>query len=530
VPQTPYARLLVSVNGGPPQTGGIEVTYGNSIGLYAESTVGWGIPAAVWQITTYPPGWPVPPGWSVDPVSNTYFIAANVSALPPFVLPASSTNLWGKWKLRLLVNGGGGALTDASTSLEIVSPHGLHDLAPGEGSEFGDERSWIGPHQENLRLLDGAVGVAQGTVASVNVTPPITNTGTPTAPVLGIAPVTEAAAGAMLPADKAKLDNATSAATPSTLVARDATGNSSFNAVFIVSGYFVPAQGVFSLLQVQATSGVGKPASVRAQMGAAGASGGSLTLGGGDAGTPGQANTFAGSTLIQLGAPDAATLRSAPLQLLAGPTGAFLSVACVGTTAVFSAPSALMWAVAANALELDATGIYLTTPLVGWRNAAAAPTANPPSGVDVYAFGSALYARSQNGVLTTLAAVGTPGGTSKISDRIDVHLQTQNNAETLLFSYPLPVNSTGQFTLDLVAHNLASGARGWVSRKFRVSGGSGTAQVRPSNQVPIPDDDATGGSKVTASVAGNDLVVYVTGVTGTTLQWRATGTVELFVP
>lgn len=59
--------------------------------------------------------------------------------------------------------------------------------------------------------------------ADLQVTAPITNSGTQDAPNIGISAATSGAAGSMSAADKAKLDAATDAATNSTLVMRDAS-------------------------------------------------------------------------------------------------------------------------------------------------------------------------------------------------------------------------------------------------------------------------------------------------------------------
>ena len=68
-------------------------------------------------------------------------------------------------------------------------------------------------------------------VQSVSVTAPITQTGTATDPNIGITPATTGAAGSLSAADKTKLDNATDANTPSTLVMRDASGNFQANVI-----------------------------------------------------------------------------------------------------------------------------------------------------------------------------------------------------------------------------------------------------------------------------------------------------------
>ncbi|HEX9986909.1 MAG TPA: hypothetical protein VGE45_00310 [Chloroflexia bacterium] len=73
------------------------------------------------------------------------------------------------------------------------------------------------------RVVEVSEGVDEG-VASVAVTAPLTDTGTPDVPVLGIEPATIFTPGSMSTADKAMLDAATDAPTVSTLMRRDAVG------------------------------------------------------------------------------------------------------------------------------------------------------------------------------------------------------------------------------------------------------------------------------------------------------------------
>jgi hypothetical protein len=63
------------------------------------------------------------------------------------------------------------------------------------------------------------------------VTAPITKTGTAAAPIIGIDPATDLLPGSMSAADKAKLDAATALATPSTLMFRDANGDTAVNKI-----------------------------------------------------------------------------------------------------------------------------------------------------------------------------------------------------------------------------------------------------------------------------------------------------------
>jgi hypothetical protein len=520
---------LVTVNGGAPQRGGIAANFGDTLQLYADSTIGWSIPAAVWEITTYPAGWPPPSGWSVDTTTKAYFILGNLSSLPPFQLPDASTGLWGKWKFRLRVNGGGGPLTDWSTAVEIVSPHGVHDLASSEGSEFGAERGWPRDQQQNLRLLDKAVAGAGSTLASIGVTPPLVSTGPPNAPVLGIVSATPAADGAMSHQDKAKLDGATPNPAPATLVARDTLGGSTFHVLGVEAGIVVAATGTLNVSQAPATSGPGAQGSIRAQQGAAGQSGAALLLGGGDAGTPGGPNAWAGNTLLQLGQLDAATQSSAALQLLAGPTGAFLTVACKGGTAALTVATGLTLAAGAARLALTPAGLALTVPVVQVANTPAPPPANPPAGLLLYAEAGAWKARSAAGVIATLAPAGTAGPTLQLLDVVMASFQTGDNTSKVLLVYPVPANALLELDISVQVHNTANGFGSWFRRIVRVKRDGGAPILKPV-VTPMPDDDETGGLSVAAALSGGNVEVIVTGIASVTLVWFVTSRIQGFVP
>jgi len=63
---TPYARLLVSLNGGAAAAGGIEAAASDDVDFVYESTIGWpSSPAPYLEIYEAPVGWsPVPStGW-----------------------------------------------------------------------------------------------------------------------------------------------------------------------------------------------------------------------------------------------------------------------------------------------------------------------------------------------------------------------------------------------------------------------------------------------------------------------------------
>ncbi len=178
MPSTPYARLQVAVNGGGVQTGGITAPASATIQLSAESTVGWGSnpasPVARWEISSYPSGFGQPAGWSTDPVSGAYYYLSN-SPPPSFALGGSS--LWGKYMLRLLVDGGLkagvlnlGDMEDTSTAISVVSTSGLKDLGYRETNQFSATKKWTADHQANLRVVETtlAAAIAATSVATPN--------------------------------------------------------------------------------------------------------------------------------------------------------------------------------------------------------------------------------------------------------------------------------------------------------------------------------------------------------------------------
>lgn len=175
MPVTPYAKLRASLNGGAPQTGGIGVVHDVLVQLSPESTQGWKLEATVYQITAFPPGWTAPSPWLYDPLQNFFYYTANGTNgvnPPAFTLPSVAqivAGLWGKWKFRLLVNGGGGTRTDWSLALNLPDSTGLVDVAVSESIEFGGNLKWVAALQSNFRIIAAAIhggvggGVSLGT-------------------------------------------------------------------------------------------------------------------------------------------------------------------------------------------------------------------------------------------------------------------------------------------------------------------------------------------------------------------------------
>lgn len=160
MPTTPYAKLLVSVNGGANTDGGMDVPSTATIQFVAESTVGW--LRCRWEIFDYPEGWLTPAGWTLAP-SGTIFSNAFVPAL--ITLPANA-DLWGVWMPRLLVNEQlddnvnelAGLIDKDTTALSMLSPSGLRDSGAREKQHFTTPttriKNWLRSYQRNLRALE----------------------------------------------------------------------------------------------------------------------------------------------------------------------------------------------------------------------------------------------------------------------------------------------------------------------------------------------------------------------------------------
>lgn len=110
----------------------------------------------------------------------------------------------------------------------------------------------------NLTLGVLGAGVL-GTVTSVGVTAPIVDTGTATAPVIGISAASGAAAGSMSAAHYALVAGATDANTASTIVKRDASGNFKASDPVVSSDVATKGwvEGVVNVTTGAATTGAG---------------------------------------------------------------------------------------------------------------------------------------------------------------------------------------------------------------------------------------------------------------------------------
>ena len=196
MPTTPYAKLLVSLNAGPTQSGAITSAANlDTVQLTAESTAQWDLTTPPrWEIYSYPPGWTGPAsGWTTESVTlpsggtADVYVYLGLGPPPLFALPASPT--WGKFLMRLTVQGGllngipTPTLIDDTTALEILGPGGMRDTASLEGTQFSSSGAWNASLQENWRTIATALGAA---LAPYALTPAVVASGAGSA---GVSPL-----------------------------------------------------------------------------------------------------------------------------------------------------------------------------------------------------------------------------------------------------------------------------------------------------------------------------------------------------
>lgn len=166
MPTPPYAKLLVSRNGGAATFGGIIAAFGDAIQLSSEDV---SHPYAFkFEIYEYPAGFTCPAGWSTAADGRTYYYASGPTP-PSFTLPASH-GTWGDFLLRLTINNGDPSSTglpkeqfiDEATALRLVSDSGLTDTAFGVGAQFNPLGA-IGDLKADLRIIAAGLGSGFGT-------------------------------------------------------------------------------------------------------------------------------------------------------------------------------------------------------------------------------------------------------------------------------------------------------------------------------------------------------------------------------
>ena len=178
---TPYARLLVSLNGGAAAAGGIEAAASDDVDFVYESTIGWpSTPAPYLEIYEAPLDWtPVPStGWvATDGGGWKYY-----GTTPPPTIAAPDAAHFGKVAAQLVVGGGlrdgvlSSDMTSGVTVLVRSASVGLESVAFRETTEYDAIRGWIGAVQRDIRLLEtslaavGALTEAQLRAVSATLT------------------------------------------------------------------------------------------------------------------------------------------------------------------------------------------------------------------------------------------------------------------------------------------------------------------------------------------------------------------------
>lgn len=174
MPTTPYARLLLSIDGGDATAGGSICAAEAEVQPVYESTTGWpASPVPYLEVYEYPDGWTLSPsdGWATTTITQPSGATASVwryygtTPPPAFAAPALAT--FGKVKLRLVVGGGrkaGKVSADMTSEAAVLvrSSLGLESVAYLEGTEFGDFRAWVAAIQKDMRTIEDAFGSGAG--------------------------------------------------------------------------------------------------------------------------------------------------------------------------------------------------------------------------------------------------------------------------------------------------------------------------------------------------------------------------------
>ncbi len=174
---TPYAVAQISVSGAAVQQGGLTVAGGATIQLSGTNTSNWR--SARWEIYAYPSGWATPSGWTLDAATGIIY---STDTTPTLITLEAASARWGKWLVRLIVNGGtkngvppttdpitGSYLPndviDIASGWQVLSPnYSLVEPALFEGTQFGGLKRWQAAIAASLRLIDAITGGGTVTV------------------------------------------------------------------------------------------------------------------------------------------------------------------------------------------------------------------------------------------------------------------------------------------------------------------------------------------------------------------------------
>ena len=185
MPTTPYAKILVSIDGAASTAGGVTCDPEAEIQVSYESTIGWpATPVPYLEIYAYPDGYDPGAGWTLESVVQPAAVGGSgdawryYGATPPPAFDAPTAAEWGKLGLMLVVGGGrkngaiSGDMIDTATVISVLGPNGEHDIMHREAKQFGGWKKWVAAYQFNMHLLGGIIAdlVASGGGATVTLT------------------------------------------------------------------------------------------------------------------------------------------------------------------------------------------------------------------------------------------------------------------------------------------------------------------------------------------------------------------------
>lgn len=537
MPSTPYAKLLVSLNAGPTQSGGVTGSPGDTVQLSAESTAQWDLTTAPrWEIYAFPPGWTGPAvGWTTESVPQpgggnaNIYVYTGLGPPPAFVLPALP--MWGKFLFRLTVAGGllnglpSAQLVDNSTGLQTIGPNGLLDIAVSEEGQFDTARAWVGPFQTNIRLLDAAliggtvpypmvptsIVIGPGAVGGVN----RYAQGDHEHPVTVGAPVdiglANAAGGGTALAGAAHVHALTFPTTNAVL----ATANApiTVNGQTVTSGGFIAPY--FSTTAASAAS-AGLVRAANSMVGLAFRN----------------AADSADINAVTVDATDMLTLGSTVAQGVTLQTAAATQINAKVDTAFKVIITNDVISLHQNSDTADAGG---GQGVVELRAAAVEPTYASADRALVWAYtGGALKAQNGTKVLSVLAPAldaGVGGEDLRAKDRRCARLQTPDNTPTTALTYALRDDTITRVDVEVVAFTFDGGVCAGYTLKGtikRFAGGAATFVTgAPSSVAPHEDNAAL---DATLTVSGNNVLVQVTGLPAVAFEWFVVLDATLMAP
>jgi hypothetical protein len=284
---------------------------------------------------------------------------------------------------------------------------------------------------------------------------------------------------------------------------------------------------------VAATGANGKSTEFSAQDGDATFNGGSITI---KSGAPGAGGSSAGAVVLDS---RLAGTASGLINFSANGSAFLRHSYNTGTTRTLVQTGGSNLRFDTTTLELDVTNIALLNAtgsfggglgVVDWTDATVEPTGDTSTSVRLWAFGTTLKAHNQ--ALTTIAPTveSAPGAEDiRVPDRRAKRVRTTNNTPTTAYSFALPTSCSAFFDVTITAYTPADG----TSAGYRLTGegkrfGGGGATIVGTATTESFEDNASMNAVLDAS--GNNIIVVITGLAATTIEWLVVPKVTLMQP